>query len=60
MRGFGGHFHMPHFPHRDPFHRQEINRNMRRAPGRLNKTEIRIVVGVLAVVALGFLYVLVS
>ena len=67
MHGFGGHFHFPHLPHGDPWHRSDVNRNMRGGPGKrhlgsgsLTQVEFRIMVGVLALVALGVLYVLVS
>jgi|GEM_PF-5127287 hypothetical protein len=63
---FMGHIHIPHLPHGDPWHRHEINKNMRGGPGNrragfgsMNNTELRIVLGVLAVFAIGILVVVV-
>lgn len=61
---FIGHIHFPHLPHGDPWHRHEINKNIHGGPrgrraglGNLNNTELRILVGVLALFAIGLLYV---
>jgi hypothetical protein len=60
-----GHIHFPHFSHGDPWHRHEINKNIRGGPeyrhggfGSMNSTELRIVCVVLAVFTVGALSVI--
>ena len=56
-----GHIHIPHLPHGDPWHRHEINKNMRGEGGNgggLTQIEFRIMVGILVVAAIGVLYLI--
>ena len=61
-----GHIHFPHLPQGDPWHRHEINKNMRGGGGKrggfgsMNNTELRIALGILAVFAIGVLFVVVT
>jgi len=61
-----GHIHFPHLPHGDPWHRHEINKNIRGAPGHkrfgfgsMNSTERRIILTVLGFIVVGVLFVIV-
>lgn len=57
-----GHIHFPHLPHGDPWHRHEINKNIRGAHGHrrfgfggMNRTERRIILTVLGLIVIGVL-----
>ena len=61
-----GHIHFPHLPHGDPWHRHEINKNIRGAPGHrrfgfgsMNSTELRIVLFVVGLIVIGVLFVII-
>jgi len=61
-----GHIHFPHLPHGDPWHRHDINKNIRGAPGHrragfgtMNLTERRIVFILLGFIVVGVLLVII-
>ncbi len=65
MHGLGGgHFHLPHFVHREPITRQDVVMTHQQGPGgakrrgmdALSTTELRIVAGVAILIALAVLY----
>ena len=63
---FMGHIHIPHLPHGDPWHRHDINKNIRGGSGykragfaSMNSTELRFVLGVLGILAIGVMVVVV-